>query len=292
MAPTPNAFVKKSIEKALQDLPSLPNVTEKVLRETESPDASAANVEKLISTDQSLASKVLRVVNSAYYGLPGQVSNLSQAIVILGMQQVRNMVLGVSAIGMMKAKTPRQIEQLRLFWLHSFGATAAATFFADAKKLSPKDKEIVFVAGLLHDIGKLFLFSNFTQTYDQVTGYAATKNVSEEEAESFLLGMNHAEIAAEMAQMWKLPENICQLLKSHEGDFGGSTDPVLYVLHLADYATKYLYSGTEAQFAPGYQQEAFDWLGFDEAKMTELFEHVATKVEDASTLFGMVSPAA
>src|SRR5436190_6608594 len=121
-----NPFVKKSIEKSVQDLPALPSVVTRILRETESPDACAQNIERMISAEQALASKVLRVVNSAYYGLSGQVTSLSQAIVILGLQQVRNLVLSVSAISSIKPRTPRQQETMKMFWQHSFG-TAAAT---------------------------------------------------------------------------------------------------------------------------------------------------------------------
>src|ERR1700712_3732037 len=114
-------FVRRQIARALQDLPALPSVVGKVLSETENPNATAASIEKMISSDQVLASKVLRVVNSAYYGLSGQVTSLGQAIVILGMQQIRNLVLSVCALSQVKPTTPRQHEVLKQFWLHSFG---------------------------------------------------------------------------------------------------------------------------------------------------------------------------
>src|SRR4051812_44649147 len=96
-----NKFVRLSIEKSLRDLPALPGIVARVLQETEDPDASAHGIEKLLSSDQALASKVLRVVNSAYYGLSGQITSLSQAIMILGIPQVRNLVLSVSAVSVM-----------------------------------------------------------------------------------------------------------------------------------------------------------------------------------------------
>src|SRR4051794_5341481 len=97
-ASSPTDFLRQSIERAMTDLPALPNVVSRVLEEAEKPDASAAAIEKMIAADQALTSKVLRVVNSAYYGLSGQVTSLGQAIVILGLPQIRNLVLSVSAM--------------------------------------------------------------------------------------------------------------------------------------------------------------------------------------------------
>src|SRR5215207_6784467 len=97
-----NTFVRTSIEKSVQDLPALPTVVMRILKETESTDTCAQTIERMLGSEQALASKVLRVVNSAYYGLSGQVTSLSQAVMILGMPQVRNLVLSVSAVSVMK----------------------------------------------------------------------------------------------------------------------------------------------------------------------------------------------
>src|SRR4051794_10645537 len=191
-----NKFVRLSIEKSLRDLPALPGIVSQVLKETENPECSAQSIEKLLSSDQALASKVLRVVNSAYYGLSGQITSLSQAIMILGMPQVRNLVLSVSAISTMKPKTPRQQETLKLFWLHAFGTAAATQLIAQQKRMRVNDTEGLFLGGLLHDVGKLFLYSMFTQTYDQVLKYAQEKEIPVTEAEVKLLGLSHSEIGA------------------------------------------------------------------------------------------------
>lgn len=286
-----NSFVKKSIEKALTDLPALPAVVARVLQETERPDGSAATVERLIAADQALASKVLRVVNSAYYGLAGQVTSLSQAIVILGMQQVRNLVLGVSAIGSMKPKTARQQEVLRQFWLHSFGAAAAAGILSKKKGISPKDQETLFVAGLLHDIGRLFLFCNFTQTYDQVLKYAYEKQISIEDAEVKLLGVSHAEIGADMARFWQLPAVITDLIAGHEGPFAEDQDPMLFTLHYADMITKDLYFHESAPCQPAADPVATAWVGLNDIEAAGLLAETRQKVDDAAQLFGMIAAA-
>lgn len=286
-----NSFVKKSIEKALTDLPALPAVVARVLQETERPDGSAATVERLISADQALTSKVLRVVNSAYYGLAGQVTSLSQAIVILGMQQVRNLVLSVSAIGSMKPKTSRQHEVLRQFWLHSFGAAAAANLISKKKGIAPKDQETLFVAGLLHDIGRLFLFCNFTQTYDQVLKYATEKQITIEEAEAKLLGIGHAEIGADMARFWQLPTAITDLIGGHEGPFDESTNSMFLALHYADVITKDLYFDETSAITQEPDPRSVAWLGLNDIEHASLLSEIRQKVDDAAQLFGMIAAA-
>lgn len=284
-----NKFVRLSIEKSLRDLPALPGIVARVLKETENQDVSAHSIERLLSSDQALASKVLRVVNSAYYGLSGQITSLSQAIMILGMPQVRNLVLSVSAISTMKPKTPRQQETLKLFWLHAFGTAAATQLIAQQKRMKVNDMETLFLGGLLHDIGRLFLYSMFTQTYDQVLKYAEDKQISATEAEEKLLGLNHSQIGAAMAVAWKLPASLTDLIARHEGPFEADDDPTLFAVHAGDVLTGHLYYSTENIVQLPIDPIAQEWLGFDEEEFAELKQQTERKIEEASALFGLLA---
>lgn len=282
-------FVRQQISKALQDLPALPTVVGKILTETENPNATTASIEKMISSDQVLASKVLRVVNSAYYGLSGQVTSLSQAIVILGMQQIRNLVLSVCALSQVKPTTARQHEVLKQFWLHSFGTAAAAQGLGKKKKLPLRDCDTLFIGGLLHDVGRLFIFSNFTEVYDAVLQHAIKNNCTVEEAEIELLGMSHAQIGGEMGRHWKLPEVLISLIEEHEGPFETGGSPMLYVLHYSDTITKHLYMGEDWEKMSRTDPVALSFLGLDEAGIQEVKEETEKKVEEAAGLFGLIA---
>ncbi|HVT14165.1 MAG TPA: HDOD domain-containing protein [Fimbriimonadaceae bacterium] len=284
-----NKFVRLSIEKSLRDLPALPGIVARVLKETENQDVSAHSVEKLLSSDQALASKVLRVVNSAYYGLSGQITSLSQAIMILGMPQVRNLVLSVSAISTLKPKTPRQHETLKLFWLHAFGTAAATQLIAQQKRMKVNDMETLFLGGLLHDIGRLFLYCMFTQTYDQVLKYAEDKQITSTSAEDKLLGLNHSQIGYTMASTWKLPPSLTDLIAKHEGPFEPDDDPTLFAVHIGDVMTQYLYYSTENIVQVTLDPVAEEWLGLGEEELAELKEQTEQKVEEASALFGLLA---
>lgn len=284
-----NPFVKTSIEKSVQDLPALPSVVMRILKETESPDACAHRIERMLAAEQALTSKVLRVVNSAYYGLSGQVTSLSQAIVILGLQQIRNLVLSVSAYSAIKPRTPRQQETMKVFWLHSFGTAAATQIIAQRKRLSIQDSETAFVGGLLHDIGRLFLFSNFTQTYDQVIRYAEQKKMPIEKAEVRLLGLNHGEVGAQMAEHWKLPKPLVKMIGDHENPTPEVVDPLLYALNIADWITKDLYFDPERIDTSAPPEFVMDWLNFTPEDIDWLKDETKAKVDDAQNMFGLLA---
>jgi HD-like signal output (HDOD) protein len=282
-------FVRKTIEQSVAELPALPSVVARVLQETENPDACAATIERLISSEQVLAAKVLRVVNSAYYGLSGQVTSLGQAVVILGMHQIRNLVLSVSAIGTIKPKTAQQHETMRLFWLHSFGTAAATQYIAKRKRLSVRESETVFVGGLLHDMGRLFLFTNFSRTYEQVLKYAATRDIGIDLAEEKLLGVSHGVIGAQMAEHWKLPAVLCDLIGKHEGPFDTEHNELLYAIHVGDWLTKHLYADFESLRPADAAPEALEWLAFTAKDLEALRSETESKIAEAANLFGLVA---
>ncbi len=281
-------FVRASIEKSIQDLPALSPVVNRILKETEGPDACPQSVERLISSEQALASKVLRVVNSAYYGLSGQVTSLGQAIVILGLQQIRNLVLSVSAFSTIRPKTARDLEIMEAFWLHSFASATAMQIIAKRKNFALQDSETAFVAALLHDIGRLFLFSNFRQSYDQAIRYAETKGVLIEEAERKLLGLDHGEVGGQMAEVWKLPKVLVRLIGDHEAPNPDVVDPLLYALHVADWVTKEQYFDIDRQLEP---LPAFveEWLGYTPEEIYMLRDQTRDTVDEARSLFGLIA---
>ena len=289
MFSTDNRFLKLTIEKSLRDLPTLPVVVTRVIEETDRPEATAHSVEEVLSTDQALTTKVLRVVNSAYYGLSGQVTSVSQAIVILGMHQVRNLALSVGALSAIQARTPRQQEMLRRFWLHAFGSASASHYIASKRSLPSRDLEIAFVGGLLHDIGRLFLFCNFTEIYDDLMAYAAEQKCSIESAELTFLGMTHAAIGEAMATAWKLPSVLAEVIGRHEGPFGEGEPPSHFCAHLGDHVTKYLYDASHMEGPLTADPIALAWFGGKDNEWDEIREMVDDRVEQATAMFGLMA---
>jgi putative nucleotidyltransferase with HDIG domain len=195
----------------------------------------------------------------------------------------------VSAFSSIKPRTPRQQEIMKTFWLHSFGTAAAVQLIAQRKRFSIQDAETVFVGGLLHDIGRLFLFSNFTQTYDQVIKYSEQKKVPIEQAELRLLGLDHGAVGAQMAELWKLPKRLIGLIGEHEEPKEDPVDPLLYALHIGDWVTKDLYFDPE-RISKGFPREyVLTWLNFTPEEMDWLKSETQTKIEDAQQMFGLLA---
>jgi len=278
-------FIQRSIQRSLRELPALPDAVMRVVEETNRPEPSAHRIERFVSSDQALASKVLRVVNSAYYGVSGTVSNLGQAIMILGMQQMRNLVLSMGAIAVFEVQLPRQRDTLKRFWLHSFSTATVATMLSSKKKCDRTNSDMMLVAGLLHDVGKLFLYANFTAAYDQLVERALISHMSVEMAELTLLGIGHGEVGQLMSEYWRLPEALGDLIGSHEGPFRGSEMPAVYCIHIADVLTKHLYYSRGTELSMTIDPVAMEWLDLTPDEFEALKLEAAQKIEVATGMY-------
>jgi HD-like signal output (HDOD) protein len=283
---TSNAALRGAIERALQDMPALPIVVSKVLEETQKEHVNYHDLEKLLASDQALSAKTLRVVNSAYYGLAGQVSSIGQAVVILGLQQIRNLVLSLSALSMVKTRTERQKQIVRTLWSHSFGTAAGAQAIGRRKRFDSAECELLFLGGLMHDIGKLFLYGNFTETYESLVEMAKKDGTSLTELEGGYLGMSHPEVGRMLAERWRFPEALAELIGSHEGPFNEHTKPAQMVVHCADRLSP-------AGLEPPEPLDPFaaEWLGLPEAELEVLRSMIAGKVQAAEDFLGLVAAA-
>ncbi|MDQ2798788.1 MAG: HDOD domain-containing protein, partial [Armatimonadota bacterium] len=153
------------IEDELQDLPPLPAVIVRVMQTINDPNTSATDLNRLISGDQALASKVLRLVNSSYYGFPRRISTITHAVVILGFNTVRNLTTSLGVFNAFDTRNQRTALNREEFWSHSIGTAVAAGVIGKRKGIPTKSTEEVFVGGLMHDVGKLFLDQFFPDQY-------------------------------------------------------------------------------------------------------------------------------
>lgn len=284
-------IVSFCIGKALEDLPAMPGIIIRVLEETEKAEPSANVLESIISSDQAVASKVLRVVNSAYYGVQGRVSSVGQAVVILGTQQVRNLVLSAAAMSALPARTTYQAEALRCFWTHSYATAVAAQLIAKIKELPSVDAETVFVGGLLHDVGRLFMLTHYPEFYDRALSQAAQAGGGLEEFESQLFGVNHCQVGGAVAERWRLPSQLVEIVRLHEGPFEAEAAVPVMVVHAADVIAKGLFGTRDAILSFDIDPVVQDWLGFGPEEYRTVREEASEKVEQASSAFGLLSAA-
>lgn len=277
-----------AIDKAMKDLPPLPTVVTKVMEVTGDSTSSSTELERYISSDQAISAKVLRVVNSAYFGLSGRVSSVGQAIVILGFNHIRNLVLSIGASSTFSSGGS-DVSRVRTgLWEHAFATAACAQAIARKKRLDPKDHELVFIGGLLSNLGGLFLLSEVTTPYLRMVAKYESERIPIHTLETDTFGFNHADIGMELAKRWRLPENLILLIGRHEGPFDGEPIPSVYSVHVADRFASCIAADAEATISMDFLEPlAAEWLGLDDEELLWLQRETALKVESASELLGV-----
>jgi putative nucleotidyltransferase with HDIG domain len=198
------------IEKESADLPALPLVVEEVLRVSSDPEASAGDLERIVSSDVALSGRVLRAANSGLYNVPQRVSSLRNAVTILGFRIVRSLALSTAVFDIMG--NDWGVLDPHLFRRHSLATAAAARVLAHRNRVG--DPDDAFSAGLLHDIGKVLLARVLRREYagvlDDVFSLARFHEV-----ERARFGTDHAEVGAVVLKRWNLPARIAEGIRDH-----------------------------------------------------------------------------
>ncbi len=280
--------LRSYIERSLQELPALPPVINRILQITEDPHTSAQDLERVLAHEPALVAKMLRVVNSAYYGLASQVSSISHAVTILGFHQVRNLALSVAAFALVRSNQPGLAKLQRAFWRHSFGVGLAAPEIVTQKKGQLSQRDEAQVGGLLHDLGALFLFSSFSEHYREAVERANREQISLPAAEIAQLGIAHDEVGGMIARMWNFPESLCSIIEHHhdwtfaEGNL--TMAAVQSANHLVSVAGYPLYPLPES---PG-SAEATAWLEMDDASREAFMDWIRARVDGAEQIFDIL----
>ena len=252
------------IEDELQDLPPLPAVIMRVMQTVNDPTTSAADLNRLISADQALASKVLRLVNSSYYGFPRKISTITNAVVILGFNTVRNLTTSLGVFNAFDAGGQKTALDRSAFWAHSMGVAVAAGVISRRKGIGSKAVEEVFIGGLLHDIGKLFLDQYFPDQYAIAIKLAAAARISIWEAEKTALGVGHALVGKRIAEKWNLPPSLTSMITlHHQPVFAKEHFETVAAIQAADYLARRLGIGNAGDLTvPPLAPEVEKWLAF------------------------------
>lgn len=270
------------IEDELQDLPPLPAVVVRVMQTLNDPTTSAADLNRLISSDQAIASKVLRLVNSSYYGFPRRISTITHAVVILGFNTVRNLT---TSLGVFKTFESNNVSALDRgqFWAHSIGVAVAAGVIAKRKAIPTKLVDEVFVGGLLHDIGKLFLDQYFPDQYAIALKLSRAAKISIWDAEKTALGVGHALVGKRIAEKWNLPPSLTSMITlHHQPAFAKEFFEITAVIHTADRLARKLalgYGGDD--LVPPLAAEVQQWLALPQPVWESIEHEVIQKFEDA-----------
>lgn len=202
-----------SIIKKIDRLTPIPQVASKVMSIVEDPKSSMYDLSKVIIFDTAVTANLLKVVNSAYFGLPGKVDSVHQAIVYLGMAQVVDLVLlSASGENLQTAQEGYDLEAGEL-WKYSVASALIARELAEKKGV--KDTHLIFTAALLKDIGKVILNQYVKDSFDKINVLVTKQNFTFREAEKEVIGIDHAELGGMVAENWKFSPKMVEIIRHH-----------------------------------------------------------------------------
>jgi len=262
--------------KGIRYVPTLPPVLSQILALLNDERSSAQSLEKIITHDQALSSKVLAVANSAYYGFRHQIVTVARAVVALGYEEIRNICLGASLMGFLHPSSFRNQNAAELLWLHALTVAEAAAIVAEESQLVARDA--AFTGGLLHDLGKVVLAAFFPDEVDALKDLIIKENLSYRAAEK-ALDLDHGQIGMALAEHWDLPPQIGEVMGyHHEPSTHLVYFPMVATVHLADFMARSLglgHSGNPDR--PEVKPVALSGLGLSREKMSLLKDQLNTR---------------
>ncbi|MBU0986016.1 MAG: HDOD domain-containing protein [Proteobacteria bacterium] len=217
----------------IEDLPTLPAVAMEVNKMLLDYDTTIDKLSDTIEKDQAMVSKILKLVNSAFFGLRGKISNISHAIVVLGFNTIRNAVVSISIIDAFSVKEGLDGFDITDFWKHSLAVAVTSKYLSEKTGIHPADD--CFVAGLLHDMGKIVLLQHFKDLFQKAWQAVKENNLSFYEAEKREIPVDHARIGGYLARKWQLPTALVDAIQYHHAVRPNADDQhLLIIIHAAD----------------------------------------------------------
>jgi len=275
----------QAIQSYVNKMPSLSTTVTKVLEVCNQPNVSPNDLNKIISLDPILTGNVLKLINSAYYALPNQITSLTRAIIILGINTVKNLALSTAVLSNMKESSQSSFS-MDAFWMHSICVGVTAKAIASEHKIPINQREEFFLAGLLHDLGKIPMAHCFPDEYSRCLASAKEQEISLHDAEMSAFGFNHQHCGKIIASKWKLNDNIVSAMTHHHEPEKSDEDHRLLIssVAIADLYANIFEMGSagnycvvEEQVGVLLQQNKLSWHS-----LTQMHEGIQDSIEKAS----------
>lgn len=269
----------RRITDAVLSLPVLPTVTSKILQVVDHPKANAGMLADLVSRDQVLTAKVLKMANSSFYGFSREIGTVRQAVVLLGFNTLRDLSLSSSVFNLFRGQQNNPHFNVSEFWKHSTGVGLASRMLAERFHIG--DASFAFTAGLLHDLGKVVFNQYMPMEYLQVMKKVFADGEELCMAEMDVLGASHDQVGAWLARRWKLPESLEVVMANHHHpEKAKDSAPICMLVQLADYITCLNKVGTNGRRdLPPLEAETMLWLESQLSLKEGEFENLARDLQ-------------
>ena len=275
----------KDIVDKTADLPSFSNAALRVMHLAEQSSSSAEQLANVLAQDQALSVRVLRLANSAYYGMSRQIVHLPECVVVLGMRTVKNLAIVAATYPWMSKALNGYGLGPEEMWNHSFGtALGAKTIAALSKRCDP---DAAFTAGLLHDIGKVALNVWIGSKLKAIVYYAEREGIAFDAAERRILGFDHTEVGEYLGRNWNLPEEIVAAIRYHHSPNDADPPlPIVDCVHIGGYLTMSMGFGLGGD-GLRYElfSECFERLGIEPDDLDRITDSFVVAYEEYESMF-------
>lgn len=261
--------IKNKVQSIIQ-LPALPSVSMEVVEMVDNPKTSASQLGKVISSDQALTAKVLKIANSPFYGFPKKISTIDFAIIVLGFDALKEVVISISLVNALQGKGNKYFNE-KTFWDHSIFTGAIARRLA--RDLNYRVSGEVFVGGLLHDMGISVLSRYFSNEFKRIVEVARETELTFLESEESILGVTHAQVGGWLAERWNLPDHLMEVISHHHNPTEAQQNPNLVaIIHCADVLANRL-TGQPVEFDKGtdFDPNALELLQLNDKTVLEQY---------------------
>ena len=262
---------------------SFPDIFFKVKEVVEDSTSTAEQIANVVGLDVGLSTQLLKLVNSPLYGFPSEINNLVRAVALIGGKELCTLALGLSTIGYFKDIPPELID-MRSFWMHSL--TCGVFCKVIAEKVDGVVPEMMFTAGLLHDVGRLIQFKKMPYSAVQTMLFARENFIPLIEAEDMVLGFNHTEVARCMLEKWNFPPTLTEIISSHHTPSKSEMTKEAGILQVADNLALAVGIADGGMYVlPGVDDEVWEILGIDTEILKEIVENYDYQIKELFSNF-------
>ncbi|MDA1000193.1 MAG: HDOD domain-containing protein [bacterium] len=265
-------------------VPTLPHIFHRLNEAVNDPRSSMRDIAGIISTDQSLSARLLRIANSAFYGFPSRIETISRAVTIIGTQQLRDLALATSIVETFSG-LPIKLVDMSSFWRHSIASGITARIMANYHRES--NIERFFVAGLLHDIGRLLIYKHEPEKAREAIESSTAKNEPLFMTEYNQFGYDHGEVGGALLRHWGLPASLEEAVRYHHNPSFSKRFPLeTATVHVSDIiANAMRYGSSGERFVPPLEGDAWEQLRLPVSILSPALEQIDRQFSDSAKLF-------
>lgn len=280
------AWTPRKLVARAETISSLPTVHLRLNEVVNDPRSSNRDVANVIAEDPGLTARLLRIANSAFFGYPSKVDTITRAVTVIGTKQLRDLALATSVIEMFDSGS-EDVVSMESFWRHSIACAVTARVLATYRR--EINVEHFFVAGLLHDVGRMVMFKQIPDLCRETMDACAADDLLMYQAERDMLGFDHADVGAVLLEQWQLPPSLVKAIEFHHrpAKVAGTGEYAITaaVVHVADVITNAMVYGSSGErFVPPLEDAAWQQLNLPETVLYATLKQLEHQYEDAVSL--------